>query len=257
MTNAPALRIRGLTVQFGATKALDAVDIEVPEGTVAAVIGPNGAGKTTLIDAASGFISHARGEVAVRGETLQGLPPHRRVRAGLRRTFERCRAPGDLTAERYVRYAARNKLTDEDIQNFLALAGVDRGSVSLAELDVPARRLVELAGAAAAKPAVLMLDEPAAGLREAEADQLARRLLQLPDKYGISVLVVGQDMELVRSICSSVTVLEFGVRLASGQTAEVLNDLRARKACLGTEASARHPVAALPADRFAEQPRAG
>jgi branched-chain amino acid transport system permease protein len=200
---------------------------------VSGLIGPNGAGKTTLLDSATGFAVISSGEVLLHGRSISHLSPDRRARAGLRRTFQQVRISADLTVERYLRFAAGRRAPRDDLASAVALFGCPPGDRIVGTLDVPARRLVEIAAAVAARPAVLLLDEPAAGLGEAETAELAERLARVPGLFGTSVLLVEHDMELVRALCSTVTVLDYGKVLASGAPHEVLSTAQVQTAYLG------------------------
>lgn len=230
---APALQIRGLTVSYGAVRAVDNVDLSVPRGAVTGLIGPNGAGKTTLIDAASGFVAQATGDVLLNGSSLHGFPPHRRALVGLRRTFQQSRLVEDITVEQYVRFVTHSSLKKSDIDEVLAFFGCPNSERRIGSLDVPTRRLTELAAAVACQPAVLMLDEPGAGLGEEESMSLAHTLKKLPEWFGMAVVLVEHDMTMVQAACSILTVLESGRVLATGQPGKVLSQDDVRLAYLG------------------------
>ena len=234
----PALEISGLGVRFGAVSALDDVSLVVPAHAVVGLIGPNGAGKTTLLDAASGFVQVAAGSVKLHGRPLGRLAPDHRARAGLRRTFQQVRVADDLTVEGYLSFAARRHLTRDELEELLSLFACPAPDRSIGTLDVPTRRQVELAAAIAARPSVLMLDEPAAGLGEAESAALAERLRQVPDRFDISILLVEHDIDVVLTSCSKVTVLDYGRMLASGAPHEVVATEEVRRAYLGMDGDA-------------------
>ncbi|MDT7804977.1 MAG: branched-chain amino acid transport system ATP-binding protein livM [Actinomycetota bacterium] len=228
----PVLEVRGLSVSFGHVHALSDVDISVPEHGVLGVIGPNGAGKSTLVDVISGFLPQASGTVTLDGRPLTGSPA-RRARAGLRRTFQQDRVPPGLTVGAYVRFVARRRLTGEDIADVLEFFGCPPARTPLSRVDAGARRLVEVVGHLLARPRVLLLDEPAAGLPHEEHVAFGRRLRQVPARFGVSVLLIEHDLDLVRSVCDSLTVLDFGQVLASGPQADVLADPAVLKAYMG------------------------
>ena len=229
----PVLTVQGLKVSFGAVKALAGVDMMVAEGAVTGLIGPNGAGKSTLVDALTGFLPDAAGSVALDGEDLTGRSPAGRARQGLRRPFQQVRVPPTLTIEAYARFVARRRLSDAEITAVLDFFGCPPLRTRLAAVDVGTRRLVEVAAGVLARPRVLLLDEPAAGLSHEEHLELGRRLRQVPARFGIAVLLIEHDLELVRSVCSELTVLDFGNVLAHGPTAEVLADPAVLKAYMG------------------------
>ncbi|CAM3908124.1 ATP-binding cassette domain-containing protein [Kibdelosporangium persicum] len=228
----PVLEVRGVSVAFGHVTALSEVDISVPAHGILGVIGPNGAGKSTLVDVISGFLPQATGSVLLDGRPLTGSPT-RRARAGLRRTFQQDRVPPGLTVAAYVRFVARRRLTGAEIDEALAFFGCPAARTPLSRVDAGARRLVEVVGHLLARPRVLLLDEPAAGLPHEEHVAFGRRLRQVPARFGVSVLLIEHDLDLVRSVCDTLTVLDFGQVLASGPQADVLADPAVLKAYMG------------------------
>ncbi|WP_372969373.1 ATP-binding cassette domain-containing protein [Microbacterium sp.] len=233
LDGAPVLTVEGLTVQFGALKALDDVSFQVPAASIMGLIGPNGAGKSTFVDAISGFLPKHGGRVLLGDRDLGGLSPTRRARLGLRRTFQQDRVPPALTVGAYVRFVARRRLATSDIDEVLEFFGCPPARSRLSSVDVGTRRLVEVAANVIARPRLLILDEPAAGLSHDEHLALAARLRELPERYGIALIIIEHDLDLVRSVCPTLTVLDFGRVLASGPQAEVLADPDVVKAYMG------------------------
>lgn len=233
LDGAPVLTVEGLTVQFGALKALDDVSFQVPAASIMGLIGPNGAGKSTFVDAISGFLPKHGGRVLLGDRDLGGLSPTRRARLGLRRTFQQDRVPPALTVGAYVRFVARRRLATADIDEVLDFFGCPPARSRLSSVDVGTRRLVEVAANVIARPRLLILDEPAAGLSHDEHLALAARLRELPERYGIALIIIEHDLDLVRSVCPTLTVLDFGRVLASGPQAEVLADPDVVKAYMG------------------------
>ncbi|MDH5134945.1 MULTISPECIES: ABC transporter permease subunit [unclassified Microbacterium] len=233
LDGAPVLTVDGLTVQFGALKALDDVSFTVPAASIMGLIGPNGAGKSTFVDAISGFLPQHEGRVLLGDRDLAGLSPTRRARLGLRRTFQQDRVPPALTVGGYVRFVARRHLAAADIDEVLAFFGCPPARARLSSVDVGTRRLVEVAANVAARPRLLILDEPAAGLSHEEHLALAARLRELPGRYGVALIIIEHDLDLVRSVCPTLTVLDFGRVLASGPQAEVLANPDVVKAYMG------------------------
>ncbi|MDF5758874.1 ATP-binding cassette domain-containing protein [Spongiactinospora sp. TRM90649] len=230
-----ALRISGVSVRYGRVVAVDDVTLTVPAGAVHGLVGPNGAGKSSLVDAISGFVPAGGGTVEVGGVNVAGLAVHRRSRAGLRRTFQQDRVPVGLTVREYLRFAARRPLGDAELAEGLAgLVAVAPGD-PIAALDVGTRRLLEVAGTLLARPAVAVLDEPAAGLGHSESERLGAWLREVPTRYGAAVLLIEHDLDLVRTACSGVTVLDFGEVIAEGPPAEVFAEPRVLRAYLGEE----------------------
>lgn len=233
LDGAPVLSVEGLTVQFGALKALDDVSVVVPAASIMGLIGPNGAGKSTFVDAISGFLPKHGGRVLLGDRDLGGLSPTRRARLGLRRTFQQDRVPPALTIGAYVRFVARRRLAASDIDEVLEFFGCPPARARLSSVDVGTRRLVEVAANVVSRPRLLILDEPAAGLSHDEHLALAARLRELPARYGIALIIIEHDLDLVRSVCPTLTVLDFGRVLASGPQAEVLANPDVVKAYMG------------------------
>ncbi|MFJ4997756.1 ATP-binding cassette domain-containing protein [Microbacterium sp. NPDC088619] len=233
LNGAPVLTVEGLTVQFGALKALDDVSFQVPAASIMGLIGPNGAGKSTFVDAISGFLPKHGGRVMLGDRDLAGLSPTRRARLGLRRTFQQDRVPPALTVGAYVRFVARRRLAASDIDEVLEFFGCPPAGARLSSVDVGTRRLVEVAANVISRPRLLILDEPAAGLSHDEHLALAARLRELPARYGVALIIIEHDLDLVRSVCPTLTVLDFGRVLASGPQAEVLANPDVVKAYMG------------------------
>ena len=229
----PVLTVEHLTVEFGALKALDDVSFSVPEASIMGLIGPNGAGKSTFVDAISGFLPKHGGRVLLGGRDLAGLSPTRRARLGLRRTFQQDRVPPLLTVGGYVRFVARRRLSAADIEETLAFFGCPPARARLSSVDVGTRRLVEVAAALLSSPRLLILDEPAAGLSHDEHLALAARLRELPQRFGVALIIIEHDLDLVRSVCPVLTVLNFGKVLATGPQDEVLANPDVVKAYMG------------------------
>ena len=241
------LAVHELTVRYGGVVALDAVSFSAPAGAIVGLIGPNGAGKTTLIDALTGFTRPTMGDVEVDGRSLAGVPPHGRARLGLARTFQSLELFDDLTVRENLLVAAstptfRSTVTDvfrpkrhtsdhtDEVLAQLGLAGLaDRLPSDLSNGE---RHLVALGRGLAARPRLLLLDEPAAGLDTNETAELREVVRALPAR-GITVLLVDHDMSLVLDVCTSVVVLDFGRIIADGAPAAVRTDPAVRAAYLG------------------------
>jgi branched-chain amino acid transport system permease protein len=225
---------RDLIVRYGAVTALQDVSVEVRRGELHALIGPNGAGKSTFVDAVCGFVRPDAGSVAIDGQDRTSAPVHIRARGGLRRTFQHERTVGDLTVAGYLRLAAPHA-TPTEADALLAQFGCPPGDVLLATVDVGRRRLVEVAGAVLARPSVVLLDEPTAGLDADESQRLGRLLARIPAAYGCGVLLIEHDVEMVASVSDRVTVLDFGRVIATGPAAQVLRDPVVVAAYVGEE----------------------
>ena len=232
-----ALAISNLTVNFGAVRALDDVSLTVPYGEVVGLVGPNGAGKSTLVDATTGFLAAYSGTVQVDGAQIDALPAHKRARI-VRRTFQQDRTIGELTAEGYLRLGAAPGTTAKQIQEIIEFVGCSNTATPLHSLDVRLRRLLMIGACLTGRPKAILVDEPAAGLSAEESIDLAARLVEIPERFGCGLLVIEHDMELVRLLCTSLVVLDFGKVIASGPTAEVLARADVAAAYLGDDVAA-------------------
>ncbi len=229
----PMLDIKNVTVRYGSVVALNDVSFTVPEGSVVGLIGPNGAGKSTLIDGVTGFLAAYEGSILLDGKKLDGLPAHLRARAGIRRTWQHTRIAPQLSVGEYLTLAAGRRLQTEESVALLTWMGCPGPLTTISQIDAGTRRLLDVAGVIAARPKIVLLDEPAAGLSHQESTQLAARIAQIPTRFGTSVLMVEHDMDLVRMVCNTIVVLDFGKVIAAGPTQKVLADPRVIKAYIG------------------------
>jgi sulfate-transporting ATPase len=231
-----ALQVDHLTVRYGGVVAVSDVSLRVEPGQVVGLIGPNGAGKTSVIDAVTGF-APAEGSVELAGQRLAGLAPHARVRAGLARTFQSLELYDDLSVEENVSVAAvGGRQAERRAKVARALASV--GIAGLAErpageLSQGERQLVSIARACVGEPAVLLLDEPAAGLDSDESAWLGDRIRSI-GTAGTGLLLVDHDVNLVLGVCDHVYVLDFGSVIAEGPPETIRADRSVAAAYLGT-----------------------
>jgi len=228
------LEIRDLTVRYGAVTALDKVNLTVPAGTVVGLVGPNGAGKSTLIDAIAGFLPRYSGAIALDGVSVDRLSATQRARAGIRRTWQTTRIAPELRVGQYIKLAAGD-LSEREIEALLAWVGAPSPDALISSVDAGTRRLLDVAGVVAARPSVILLDEPAAGVSYDEALRLGERIAAIPATFGSAVLLIEHDMDLVRSACSEITVFDFGRVIASGKPETVLAMPIVQKAYMGIE----------------------
>ena len=238
-----ALEVRGLCKNFGGLKAVDGVDLQVRRGGVHALIGPNGSGKTTTLNVVTGLYRASDGAIFVDGVDVTALPAHKRTVAGLGRTFQNIRLFRSMTAlENVVVGAERdgNALIKggrsalwRRAQAALDFVGLGhRVDERIPSFSYGHQRLIEIARALAANPTVLLLDEPAAGLNLSEKKAL-HDLLGRIAAQGLTILLIDHDMTLVAGAARQVTVLNFGRRIADGETADVLRQPDVAAAYLG------------------------
>ena len=232
--NAPTvLAIKDLTVRYGAVVALQNMTFNVLEKSVVGLIGPNGAGKSTLIDAVTGFLAGYEGSVMLQGQDLNGLPAHMCARRGIRRTWQQTRIAPQLDVGTYLNLAAGTSLSSQQQKDILDWIGCPQAATVISSIDAGTRRLLDIAGTLVSNPKIVLLDEPAAGLSHEESVALAARISEIPQRFGASVLLVEHDMELVRMVCNSLVVLDFGRVIAAGPTRATLNDPAVIKAYVG------------------------
>lgn len=234
------LNLDGLTVRYGGVTALNDVTVDVAEGSLFGLIGPNGAGKTTMIDAITGMARYS-GSVSFGGQVIDGWPPHRRSRAGLVRTFQSLELFTELTVrENLQTYAGikHGKAADQAVDEALDTMSVGwAAELYPGSLSYGQARLVSVARALAAKPRLLLLDEPAAGLDADESQWLGERLREVTARGDVTVLLVDHDVDLIMAVCDEILVLNFGEEIARGTPAEVQAHPEVARAYLGTEAN--------------------
>jgi branched-chain amino acid transport system ATP-binding protein len=244
------LETRGLSVSYGGVRALSGLDLKVERGQLVGLIGPNGAGKTTAIDAITGF-TRSTGTVSLLGDDITALAAEKRVRRGLARTWQSTELFDELTVRENLAVTANRPSILQSAGELLLARWRDDSSLDrtleLLELDQFAderpealtqgqRKLVGVARALAADPALVLLDEPAAGLDTMESEALGQRLREVIGT-GRSILLVDHDMGLVLTFCDFVYVLDFGETIAAGTAAEVREHPKVIEAYLGSAAS--------------------
>ena len=236
------LQVRGIDVRFGGVTALRDIDVDASAGAITGLTGPNGAGKTTLVNVISGLRRPQAGTVVLDANDITGLPPHRRARLGMARTFQRLDVFGSLTVRENILVAAEiRRRWARDGSNSLKVTDEVMAEVGLRALSrercdtLPTglARLVEVARALATRPNLLLLDEPSAGLDERETEGLAALLVRLAAQ-DIAVLLVERNVDMAMAACQLVHVLDSGRVLAVGSPSEIERDPAVR-ACMGME----------------------
>jgi branched-chain amino acid transport system ATP-binding protein len=227
--DAPALEASGLCKRFGGKRALQDVSLRRERGSVGGLIGPNGAGKSTLIGVLAGTVAPDRGEIRLGDTTLRRAGPRARARSGLGRTFQTPHVFESLTLRQHIVLGAPDGGWGFEAASHLGLDKL---------LDRPAstfshglRRLAEICHVAAQRPHVLLLDEPAAGLTEAEMGQLDAALRWLRSR--VAICIVEHNMGFLLGIADKVTVLDHGEVIATGTPATIVHEPAVREAYLG------------------------
>lgn len=246
------LEIANVTKNFGGLTALDNICLQVKEKQIYGLIGPNGAGKTTLFNIITGFLEATEGSIQFSGKELTRLPANKIARLGIARTFQNVRLFGTMTVKDNVLVAqniraqsgvlslfqilgVREKKLREEADLLLKKMGLwkkrNEPSISLAYGD---QRRLEIARALALAPKLLLLDEPVAGMNEAETEDLLERIQEIRDT-GQTIMFIEHDMKAVMGICDCISVLNFGSLIAQGAPAEIQASEAVIEAYLGRE----------------------
>jgi branched-chain amino acid transport system ATP-binding protein len=235
-TMTSVFRASGVSVSFGGVHAVAGVDLEIAEGELVGLIGPNGAGKTTFIDAVTGFV-RCEGSVELAGTRLDGMPPHVRAQRGLARTWQTVELFDDLSVRENLTVAAKGgkgASVDQELELLDLKAVADSMPWELTQAE---RKRAGIGRALVARPRLLLLDEPAAGLDVRQSKELGELLPGIA-RTGTAVLLVDHDMGLVLSVCHRVVVLDAGSVIAQGTPAQIRGDDQVIAAYLGHAAGA-------------------
>lgn len=244
------LNIKSISKKFGGVKALNELNLDIQKGEIFGVIGPNGSGKSTLINIICGIYSQTSGEVFFQGKNLSGIPTHERFKNGIARTFQNIRlfsnltvwqnlwvarnSSEDLKAESsFARWFGRSKKVKKEIEEMLEFSDLaNRADALASSLAFGEQRRLELARAVAAKPSLLLLDEPAAGMNKDEIRDLDKRMRILQEQ-GITIVLIEHVMDLVMGVTNRIAVLNFGSKIGEGNPKEIQENVSVQEAYLG------------------------
>ena len=248
------LQLQNLGMHFGGLLALEDLCLEVPEGALYGLIGPNGAGKTTVFNLVSGFLQPTSGRISLDGADITNLPPYRITYLGIARTFQNIRLFQELSVLdnilvgfhcrrraswidavlRLPRYRTEEREHCARALELLAEVGLETAAAQPAgKLPYGHQRRLEIARALATGPRFLLLDEPAAGLNPQETMDLIDFLQEIRERYHLTMLVIEHNLRLVMGLCQHLTVLDYGLTIATGSPAEVRRHPEVIRAYLG------------------------
>jgi branched-chain amino acid transport system ATP-binding protein len=240
------LDVDGVVVRFGGNVAVDDVSLSAAPGRITGLIGPNGAGKTTLFNVVTGLLAPNSGKIRLDGKNITRLPPYKRARRGIARTFQRLELFSVLTVRENIAVASETRrgrgwATDvagrapHTVDEIIERIGLrDCADERVDSLPTGQARLVELGRSLASRPKVLLLDEPASGQTENETERFGSLLRELCDE-GITIVLVEHDVSLVMAVCDTICVLDFGSIIATGTPSEIRTNEAVLAAYLGTK----------------------
>lgn len=253
------LELKGVSKNFGGLRAVNHVDMFVPENGLYGLIGPNGAGKTTIFNLITGIYEPTEGEILFEGSKINGLLPHVIAKKGIARTFQNIRLFKELTVleniliarqafKRYNMFTAmlrlpkfykEEKRMKQEAMEILDLLGLSsKANYKAGALPYGEQRLTEIARALALKPKLILLDEPAAGMNPAETENLMKLIQRIKNEFNTAVLLIEHDMKVVMGVCEHIYVLDYGSLISQGPPEVVSKDPRVIEAYLGEQVNA-------------------
>jgi len=252
--NEPILEARNVTIRFGGLTAVADLDLTIGRNELVGLIGPNGAGKTTIFNMLTGVYEPTEGEISIGGKPTKGLKAYQITALGLARTFQNIRLFKDLTVLENVkigghihykysggaavlhtnRFHAAEETAEKEAFALLEIFGLgSRAHTYAKNLPYGDQRRLEIARALAARPKLLLLDEPAAGLNTGETLELMKKIHEIRSRFQVAILLIEHNMELVMGICERIMVVNFGKTIAHGSPEQIRNDPTVVEAYLG------------------------
>lgn len=245
MTTASLFQARCVSKRFGGLTALSQVDLTIDPCEIVGLIGPNGAGKSTFFNVSTSFYPPSSGDIFLRGERVTGKSPHQICKLGIARTFQLVKTFLQMTALENVMVGAiyggglRGKKAHDEALKAMELVGlVGKADMMTVHMTLSDRRLLEIARALASGPALVMLDEPLAGLNPSETKQMMEIIDRTRNERQVSILWVEHKVDAIFSLCDKIAVLNYGCLLACGNAVEISRNEKVIEAYLGTEETA-------------------